>query len=209
VALIVNCFVSVLACLAALAAVGPGIVPLAIAGNALVTLLGGLGLLFVGRHSGLGAWVGKRLPQVNSFGIDVDERLAREPLWPVRAIGWECLSRACQVAQNAILVVAVGGALGLGPALASEGIHLVGTAVGELVPAQIGFIEASYTFCARALGLAPSAAVAIGMLQHLSQLCWVLVGSLVPLVWPAPHGDAAVGPGPGPGDSQPRGAATS
>lgn len=199
--LLTNGIISVLAALAALSLVGPSWLVLAIAGNAALCLTLGLGVLFAASRSRVGAWLGRHIPAVRSFGAALDEALEGEPVLPRGAIAWELAGRCFQTAQNGVILVCVGGALSLRGALTSEGIHLVGAAVGDLVPAQIGVQEGNFTLAARALSLPASGAVAIALLAHLSQLTWVLVGSLVPLVWPAlpaPLEVAAESPAPPP-----------
>jgi hypothetical protein len=72
----------------------------------------------------------------------------------------------------------------------TEGVHLVGAAVGDLMPSQLGTTEANFTLAAAALALPAASAVSIALLAHLAQILWVLVGAVVPVVWPAPPPDA-------------------
>ncbi len=157
--------------------------PIAVAISGVVALALGLGLFAIARRARVGAWLGRRIKRAAEFGSDLDAALAREAGLPWRAIGWECLGRCIQVAQQAALIACVGGAIGLAHALCSEGIHLVGAAIGDLIPAQLGATEGNFTLAASALGLARASAVSIALLAHLAQLVWVIVGSLVPLVW--------------------------
>ena len=84
-----------------------------------------------------------------------------------------------QVLQSGVLVVAVGGMFGLLPALCSEALHLVGAAVGDLIPAQLGATEINYQLSAGALSLRPVDALSIALLAHLSQLVWVTIGLVI------------------------------
>ena len=181
VALLANAATSVLCAAALLSALGPSsLLTLAIAGNFVVTAALGSAALLLGGNARVARWIGRQVAP-----DQLDDAQASRGL-PLSAIGWEFTGRMVQVAQNAVLVVAVGGALGLTPALGSEAVHLVGVAVGELVPAQLGFTEANYTLSAAALGLPAASAVAIALLAHLAQLCWVVVGSIVAALWPVP-----------------------
>ena len=185
VALIGNAAISLPAAWAAYHLLGPSLVPGAIVANgALVFVLGGA-ILLAGRRLGFGAFLGRRSTRAQAFGQAFDDHLRGEPLLPARAIGWEALSRCVQVSQCALLLSAVGGVVGIGQALRAEGVLLVGGALGDLVPAQLGVTEATYTLSSKALLLSASDAMAIALLAHLAQLFWVAVGSLVPLVWPA------------------------
>jgi hypothetical protein len=170
----------------ALVLLGPGLLPLIIAGNGVLSILLGGGALLLDRRGTLGALVGRHLPGLQGFGRDLDAHLG-EAGFPSGSLGWELLSRAAQVTQNGILVAAVGGAVGLAPALCAEGIHLVGATVGDLIPQQLGATDVNFNLSASALGLSPGDAVAIALLAHLSQLIWVAVGALVPVVWPRPR----------------------
>ncbi|HUB07036.1 MAG TPA: hypothetical protein VMB50_08545, partial [Myxococcales bacterium] len=75
-----------------------------------------------------------------------------------------------------LLVAAVGGALSPVAGLVAEGTHLVGAAVGDLIPAQLGTAEANFAVFAHALSIDAAGAVAIALLAHLAQLVWVMVG---------------------------------
>jgi hypothetical protein len=192
VALVANACISFPAALAAWSLVGANWLPLTIALNGVVTLALGGSVLFFTKRSRIGAWLARRSSRVEKFGAELDDAFAREPALPVRAIAWEFGGRLVQLAQNAVLVACVGGVVGLPQALTSQGIHLVGAAVGDLIPAQLGATEGNYTLAANALGLTAAAAVSIALLAHLAQLFWVGVGTLVPLVWRPPGGSASV-----------------
>lgn len=189
-ALFANSLISAVAAAAvALSDRGPAWLALAIAGNSAATFAVGLSLFLAARRRP-GAWLGKLVPKAQGFGADLDGVLEAERHLPAAAAGWELAGRLCQVAQNAVLVACVGGAPALGSALASEGIHLVGAAVGDLIPGNLGATEGHYTLAASALGLPVASAVGIALLAHLSQLVYVLAGSLVSAAWPAPAAPA-------------------
>ncbi|HEX7702660.1 MAG TPA: lysylphosphatidylglycerol synthase domain-containing protein [Kofleriaceae bacterium] len=183
VVLIAGGAISIPTAVAAYRATGPSWIPLAIAIHGVVAFAIGSALLGVANRSAIGAWLGRRVSRAKSFGNELDGALARTSALPLRAIAWELTGRCVQVVQNAVLIVSVGGALRVGSALCSEGIHLVGAAVGDLVPGQLGVQEGNFTIAAPALGLSAAGAVSIALLAHLTQLVWVLVGSLVTLIW--------------------------
>jgi len=184
--LIANGIISIAAVVAVVvSASAPAWLPLAIAGNGAVTLALGASVLLAARRRP-GAWLGRVVPKAQGFGADLDDVLQAEPALPAGAIGWELLGRFFQVAQNAVFLACVGGEPTLSRALTSEGIHLVGAALGELIPGQLGATEGNYTLAAGALALPVASAVAIALLAHISQLVWVLAGSLVSVTWPAP-----------------------
>jgi len=185
VVLLANAVISVPAAVATALLGAPSWLPIAIAANAAFTAALGVTVLLLGRHVRVGTWLGKRIKRVRSFGADVDAVLEREPIVPMRAIGWEVAGRCVQVVQHGLLLYCISGVFGLGPSLSAEGIHLVGAAIGDLIPAQIGAIEGNFTLAASALSLSAASAVSIALIVHLAQLTWVIVGLVVPLVWPA------------------------
>jgi hypothetical protein len=182
VALLAN---SVVSFVAAFAAAGHGLLALFIAGNGVLTLVLGGGALLLDWHGRVGAFLARYLPSLGGFGRDLDAHLGKSG-FPRASLAWELGARAVQIAQNGVLVAAVGGAFGLGQALRAEGIHLVGAAVGDLIPQQLGVTDANFTLSAATLGLAPGDAMAVALLAHLSQLIWVAAGALVPVLWPRP-----------------------
>ena len=153
--------------------------------NLAVTFVLGLGILLVGKNSRIGAWIGGKIHAVRGSGSEFDKNFSEKNLIPLRALAFEFLGRVIQVIQNGIMVFAVGGKLGVIPALGSEAIHLVGAAVGDLFPAQLGFTEANYQLSARALSLAPADALSIALLAHLTQIFWIAVGLGVTAFWSA------------------------
>lgn len=187
VALVANALVTAPALWATYHRLGWDPVTWAVAANLVATLVLGGAILVAGFRLRMGAWLGRRSERVRDFGASLDDHLREGALLPPSAVAFESLSRLFQVAQCGLLVAAVGGVPGIGAALRAEGVLLVGGAVGDLVPAQLGATEATYTFSARALGLAPGDAMAIALLAHLVQLGWVAVGSVLPLLWPAPR----------------------
>ena len=184
VVLIANGLISIPAAIVTGIVVGPTWLPLAIAINAAFTMSLGVTLLVIGRRARVGARLGRRVKRVRSFGAEVDAVLEREPVLPTRAIAWELAGRVVQVFQHGLLLYCVSGVFGVQLALTAEGVHLVGAAVGDLIPAQLGAIEGNFTLAASALGLTAAKAVSIALIAHLAQLAWVIVGSLVPIVWP-------------------------
>ncbi len=78
-----------------------------------------------------------------------------------------------------MLIVAVGGPFSFKVALVSQGIHIVGSTVGEVIPAQAGAVEGSYRLFSAAIGFSdPAKAVALALLARVSQLV-VATASLV------------------------------
>jgi len=183
--LVANGLIAVICTFATLYVMGATWLPLAVAFNAVLTLGLGSALFLIARHARIGGWLGRRFKRARAFGEEVDAVLERDTTIPVRAIAWEFTGRTIQVVQHGILIYCVAGVFGLLPSLTAEGIHLVGAMVGDLIPAQLGAIEGNFTLASQSLGLSAAGAVSIALIVHLAQLAWVVVGSLVPLVWTA------------------------
>jgi hypothetical protein len=193
-----NASISVACGIAALLLAPSYVLPGAIGINAVVTATLGLTLLLGGRNTRIGAWVGRRFPRAGKFGARMDARM-HEP-WPgiTAAVAWAVGGRLIQVMQLSLLLVVLGGGTTVIRSLAAEGVNLVAGAVGDLIPSQIGAIEASFVGFALPLSLSKEDAVAIPLLVHLAQVFWIAIGSLVPLVWRAEPDGGSSGPGSGP-----------
>ncbi|HTL11034.1 MAG TPA: lysylphosphatidylglycerol synthase domain-containing protein [Bdellovibrionota bacterium] len=184
VSLLANSAISAVGSIAVFSVAGRSLALWLILGN--MTLTGGLGmvLLLAGRHSGVGSWLGRKLPRLERGGSEFDTHFASGDLIPGRALAFEFLGRILQVLQNSVLVLAVGGVFGVTPALCSESLHLVGAAAGDLIPAQLGATEAAFQHLASTLGLQPAQALSIALLAHLAQVAWISVGVLMPILQP-------------------------
>ncbi len=89
--------------------------------------------------------------------------------------------RVLQLAQYGLLVYFAGAPFGLQSALLAQGVQFVGGAAGDLVPAQIGAMDAAFALAAVPLGIDPARALSIAMGMHVVQLSWALVGIVMPL----------------------------
>ncbi len=183
--LLANACVSVPCALAALALLGPSLLPAAVAGNAVLVSILGTSLLYGARRAGIGKWLGRKSSLIGHSGHQFDQHLGEGTLVPPAALLLAFAGRLFQTAEYTLLLVAVGANLDVVAGFVSEAIHLVGAALGDLIPGQLGATETAYTVWAKALALSSSSALAIPILGHLSQMCWVLIGSLVALLGPA------------------------
>lgn len=176
---------------------------LAVLGNAAVTGFLGVGILLVTRRSNIGGFLGKRFRSMVHWGPAFDEALREMPAIPYRAITLCFAGRFVQMLQYAVILHAVGGTLTLTSGLVTQGIHLVGAALGDMVPNQVGFNEGAYRVFAEALGLAhdPARAVSIALLARLAQFFVAGACLAVTAVWR--RSEAALGePVPAPAPAQ-------
>ena len=152
----------------------------AIAAQATSAIVAAFGLLFVARRPELGRGVAKLSASIGATTERVRLELESMGFVPLRPLASALANRALLGIEVALFVYAVGAR---GSALpAAVGVHLVGAAIGDAVPAQLGATDGSMAFAAEPLGLTMASAVAASLAFHAVQLGWVLVGSLVVLV---------------------------
>jgi hypothetical protein len=150
--------------------------------NAALTFGLGFGVLAGGRHLKLGARLGRLFGRAGAVGAEVDALWGDAPLVPWRALAFLVAGRAVVVLEVGVVLAALGVTDPLA-ALAATGVLLVGTSVGDLVPAQAGVTEVHFALAASALGLAAGDAVVVPMLVRLAQLGWSALGFIAPLWW--------------------------
>ena len=157
---------------------------LAIAVVLAVNLVLGSAMIVVQRRGQLGARVGKWLSRVQDFGAAFDQVAQESPPWPVQAISWVGVGRVLQVAQLLLFIGAATGHYAISAGLVAEGAQLVGSAAGEMIPAQVGAAEANFAIYAKAFALDSAGAVAVALSRHLCVSAWVLVGLITSLFAP-------------------------
>lgn len=204
VTLLANALISIPCFIAIATVVGAGDkLALAVLGNAAVTAFLGLGILIVTRRSKVGGLLAKRFRSMVHWGPAFDEALREMPAIPYRAIALCFFGRFLQMLQYAVILHAVGGALTLTSGLVTQGIHLVGAALGDMVPNQVGFNEGAYRLFAEALGLAhdPARAVSIALVARLAQFFLAGTAFAVTAIWR--HREATPPPDAPPPEAEP------
>ncbi len=178
--LIGNALVSVPCAIAVFSALGTSsILGWLVVGNGVVTaVLGGAALLLT-RLGRVGERLAGRFEALKVTGPELDEALRVRRSTFAKAVLATFTARLSQTAQYGVLLLAVGGSLGLGPALATQGVHLVGAAAGDLVPGQVGVVEGAYRVFADALGLDVARALSIGLVSRVSAMLLAAVALLV------------------------------
>ena len=184
VTLISNALFVAPATLAALALVGPALMPLLVFLNGLVAALLGGSILLLRQRGRPGRWLGAAVRRLQRFGIafDAAEGASRGDL--LRALAWECLARLTQAAQCWVALQALGQSVGPVRALATRGVLMVGSALGDLLPAQLGATEATLVVGAGALGLTAAIAASLALAVHVGQLILGLLCTGVALAVP-------------------------
>ncbi|AUX41240.1 hypothetical protein SOCE26_026500 [Sorangium cellulosum] len=159
---------------------------LAVLAHAAVSVASGVGVAFAARQRAAFAWLARRFARAGNATAAFQEAVREHPPVPLRPLAAFCAGRALQAAQYAVLLAAVGADSGPLRALAAYGVAVIGTAVGDLIPAQIGATDGAFTLAAPLLGLSTSAAVAVSVLAHTLQAIGALAGIVATLVWRRP-----------------------
>jgi hypothetical protein len=104
-------------------------------------------------------------------------RAARaQRLFAADVVGLLVLARSAQVGLLLAALAAVGGDASPLRALALTAVVMAGAVAGEAVPAQLGATDAVLVAAASDLGVTLAQAASIGVLFHVVQLGWSLVG---------------------------------
>jgi hypothetical protein len=167
--------------------------PALLAGNMLLTVLGGGALLILIRNRRVALALGRRFPRLFA-------RLAAgegEPYtWGFGACAWSYVGRAILVVEFGVAVLAVGGTLNVSNAFVAFGVHAVSATLGVAVPNQVGVADGAYVLFADTLGFAnaPARALAVMLSVRVTQVALALICFFVPLLVrsaksesPAPH----------------------
>lgn len=140
-------------------------------------------LLLTLRDGRLGRWLERASRRFGAAALS--ERLevadAARARLPGAAMAVFCLARTAQVVEFGVVLRAVGGVPGAVNALLAHGIHLVGTAVGDLLPNQMGVVDGAFRAFASDVGFgdAPARALSIAFLVHVVQLVVASAGILI------------------------------
>jgi hypothetical protein len=164
-----------LVCIPALAVVAAHVgmwhgLSLLLLANLAATLVLGAAFYAIPRHAGIGSRLARRFASLADGGPAYDAALRTAPRVPVAPM-LVCLgARGIQTLQYGVLLAAVGGGFTFAGAWISEGIHLVGAGLGDIVPNQVGVTEGAYRLFANTLGLGdnPERAISIALLARLS-----------------------------------------
>lgn len=175
---------------ASLLITGVSALSIALAVQVAITTIGGIGLQLTIRHRAIAAWlgrswVGRRFARAAAATDHFQAALCEHPLIPRRALGAMMVNRVAQALQFGVLLVAVAGSASVGHSLLAQGINLVGTSIGDLVPAQIGVTDGAFALGAAALGITAAAAIAMSVIAHFVQILWCVAGCVAPLLWKA------------------------
>ncbi len=159
-----------------------------------IGMIGMGGSVFLLGRAKLGRWLGARMAMVQAHGPAFDEAFLKSSRALPVATFYESCARLCQLTQVAILLYADGQTLGLIGTLATYGLLLVGAALGDLLPAQLGATDAMLTIAGSHVGLAAAQALAMTTCLHGAQIGGALVGAAIAFVVPEQPGPASADP---------------
>lgn len=122
-------------------------------------------------------WVA-RFPRLAQF-LDTWRRASRaQRLFAGDVIGLLVVGRVAQVLLLGAALAAVGGGFSLLRAWALLALVMGGSVVGEAIPAQLGATDAVLVAAAPTLGIDQAQAATVGVLYHVVQLTWAVVGAV-------------------------------
>lgn len=135
------------------------------------------------RRRGVGGAVLRRLTKMEDASAAFESAIDRIPYVPKIPTLAALTSRLLFVTELGVLLHATSGSAGVGRTMLAFGVSLVGGAVGDMVPGQLGASDGAFAVAAPILGITAANGVAIAMTLHVVQLGWGLVGWTLPLVW--------------------------
>jgi Lysylphosphatidylglycerol synthase TM region len=193
VALLANALLSVVALSATLAMLGFGGISTLILGNGVLAGALGASILVVRQRGRPGRFLGALAKRGQKFGLEFDAAAGASRRSLVHSLAWESAARGIQVFQCGVALAAVGRPSGLGRTLVARGMLLVGGALGDFIPSQLGATEATLVMGAATLGLTAASAATLALLIHGAQLVLALVCTALAFAVPgAPHLSADV-----------------
>ncbi len=189
---------------AALWLTGFSLLTAVVAAFVLVTLAGVTLFQLACRSRGVGGALLARFNRMAKATSAFHDAIERIPIAQPAATAAALVHRAIAVLQLGILLWALGGRHGVGQALLAQGVSLVGGAVGDLVPGQLGATDGAFALAAPYLGLSLVDGIAISVMLHCVQAFWAVIGWTVPLFWRAPARSEEPGKAPAPRDGLPQ-----
>jgi hypothetical protein len=137
------------------------------------------------RRRDVGGALIRRFTHLEQATADFEAALQKIPLVPVTATACTLASRALFTIELAMLLYGASGHAGFGRTILALGVSLVGGAIGDMVPGQLGASDGAFALAAPLLGITAAGGVAMTMTLHVVQILWGLFGWTVPWWWKA------------------------
>jgi len=158
---------------------GPGLAAGLVLANGVVAAVIGASILLVRQRASPGRALGGLIKRLHRFGTDFDAAAGASRVDLLRSLAWETAGRVAQVVQCAVALAAIGQPSGLLRVLAARGMLMVGSALGDILPAQLGATEATLVVGADALALGAASAASLALLIHGAQFLLGIACTLV------------------------------
>lgn len=163
--------------------VAPGsMVAIAAVIQGVVCAVAAFALVLASRKATVPKFVANRIGTTADLARDFRAAAKSIPMVPAMSLAAKVANRALQIVQFGIMLIAVGVLATPGRAFVAETTSLVGSALGELSPAQAGATDAAFALAARTLAIPMAAAVALATVSRVVQLVWALIGVLVNVI---------------------------
>jgi hypothetical protein len=173
---------------ATVALLGPGAAAGLILANGLVAGVLGTSILAVRERAKLGRLLGGSIKRLEGFGLAFDAVVGAARGDLARSLAWESVGRVAQVVQCGVALAAIGQQAGLGRVLVTRGALILGSAVGDFIPGQLGATEAMMVVGAEALALTAATAATLALLIHAAQIALGLLCAGLTVALPGRRG---------------------
>jgi hypothetical protein len=152
------------------------------AGHCVVLVVSGVVVRAITRADALGRFIERKLPRFASRFAAFREHNVQVGFFAAGPSSALFVGRVFQTVQYGIAAHAVGIEVGVLGSLATEGVSLIATAVGVLVPGGLGANEGAFTLAAGLLATTVARAASLALLMRCMQLAWVPIGAALALV---------------------------
>jgi len=155
---------------ATLLLLGPGLVAALVLGNGAVAGVVGASILLVRARARPGRLLGGLVQRFRRFGAAFDDAAGASRAELLRSLAWETLGRVAQAVQCGVALAALGHPAKLVRVLVIRGLLMVGSALGDVLPGQLGATEATLALGADAVQLTAASAASLALLVHGAQI---------------------------------------
>jgi uncharacterized membrane protein YbhN (UPF0104 family) len=152
--------------------------------NGVVAAVVGGSILVARERAKLGRLLGGLIKRLERFGLAFDEVVGASRADLARSLAWESAGRVAQVVQCGVALAAIGQPSSLGRVLVTRGALIIGSAIGDFIPGQLGATEATLVVGAGALALTAASAATLALLIHAAQIVLGLLCTAITVALP-------------------------
>jgi len=191
VVLLSTAVISVPVLAATLGVLGPGLAAGLVLANAVIAGALGTSILVVRERAKLGRLLGGLIKRLEGFGLAFDAVAGASRADLARSLAWESAGRVAQVVQCGVALAAIGQPAGILRTLVVRGALILGSAVGDFIPGQLGATEATLVLGAETLALTAAGAATLALLIHAAQILLGLLCAGLTVALPGQQGTSA------------------